>query len=1135
MQKMTYEKMLCLPGRLRQVRLRYLTKQNLRVMKLILLLLTVTFLQVSATGFAQQVTLKKKNASLEKIFEDIYKQTGYQFVYTYDLIQNANKVSINAKNEPLKKVLETCFRGQPFTYVMMGNAIIVKKKEKADASQIQAIAPIEVTGKVTDSLGNPLIGVTIKAKEGGTGTVTDANGNYSITVPDDAMLVVSYVGYQTQEVSVNGRTEINIELKASVSELNQLVVVGYGTQKKKDLTGAVSSIDISKVVETRPVTNLSSALVGQAPGLYVRSGNGDPGHNASLLIRGQGTLNNSSPLVIIDGVEGDISTISLYDIANISILKDASAAAIYGSRAANGVILITTKRGQKGKFTISYNGYIAIQTVGHLMPLVDNSIKYMELVNEAAKNSGLAQVFSDNNIQMWKDHEGDDPLLWPNTNWADGLFRKVTTINHNISGSGGTDKLTTYMSFNYAESPGLIENTGYDRYSFRSHSQLQATKWLKVGMNLNGVHTDKDRGSEVLGAMFINSILAVPTVVPRAPDGRYGGTNNSEDNPAALSPIFYVNALKGSNRTNAFTSRFYANITPVEGLNIDGSYSFDLSNHKITSIPTQNDRWNFQTNTILVSGKKDLFVRKQHSYSTRNFMDGNISYEKTFLDKLYIKLMIGGSQEKYISEYLTVTRKGLINENLDQINAATKDPTASGSLNGDWGMRSYFGRLNLSLDEKYLAQFNLRRDGSSRFTPSSRWGNFPSGSVGWRISEEPFMKSVKDSWLNELKVRASYGVLGNNAIGDYETVPALTPIRYVFGKMPADGFYQARISNSGLEWESTYITNIGLDFSLLNHQLSGSLDLYNKLTKNILIDLPAPNVNGTVGIPPVNSAQVRNRGFELTLNWKDKIGDVEYFMNANFTYNKNKVVKFKGDDYSLSGTKMIKEGLPINTQYLWIVDRIVQTEKDEQKIQDMVDNAPTGENPFPFGKPELGDFFYKDLNGDGVVDAEDRKNVGNGQNPLYFYSFNLGANYKGFTISVFFEGVGGLETYFLNSYYTPSIRWTRIINEEIADDRWYEGRTTPATYPRLLLNDSKNARPSNFWLSDMSYLKIRNIQIGYTLKSKVLQKVHISKAHFYISLENYFTFTRYKGLDPEVNGVGYPNIRQAVLGLNVNF
>lgn len=1002
---------------------------------------------------------------------------------------------------------------------------------------VNSVQAQTVTGTVLSAVDNqPLNGVTVLLMGSTHATTTDLSGNYRLTgVPPSSSLTFSFVGFHPEIIAVNSRTKIDVSLQVESSLLNQVVVVGYGTQKKVDVTGAVSSIDISKIAETRPITNLSSGLAGLAPGLYVKSGNGDPGSNASLLIRGQGTLNNSSPLVIIDGVEGDISRINPLDIATISVLKDASSASIYGSRAANGVILITTKLGVKGKMSTSYDSYTAAQSVGHLMPLVSNSVEYMELENEAAKNSNVAPVFSEGNIQLWKDNQGGDPLLWPNTKWSDGLFRNVNTTNHNISVSGGSDKVTAFLSFNYAGSPGMIENTGYKRYSLRSNIQLQATKWLKVGMNLNGTNSEKDRGSDNLASMFINSILAVPTVVPRAPDGRYGGTDNSEDNSVALSPIFYVNMLKGSNKINTLSSRFYANINPIDGLNINASYNYNLSDNRITTIPTQNDRWDFQTNTILVSGKTQLYVQKREYNSVRNFMDYDASYERTLLGKISMKLLIGGSQEQYVSENMGVTKVDLVDQNLTQFNAATGVATASGTLDGDWAMQSYFGRLNLGWDGKYLFEINLRRDGSSRFTAANRWGNFPSASVGWRISEEPFMQDLKGSWLNDLKIRGSYGVLGNNAVGDYATVPVLSSLMYVFNSTPVVGFYQSSIANLALNWESTNVTNLGIDFAFLNSRLSGSLDLYDKLTKNILINLPAPMVNGYIGIPTQNSASVDNRGLELALNWRDRIGKVGYFLNTNFSYNKNKVVKFKGDEYSLSGTSMIKEGLPINTQFLLKVDRIIQTPADLQIVQDMIAKAPAGVNPFPYGVPVLGDFLFKDENGDGLINDDDRVNVGHGSNPSVIYSFTLGVNYKGFDFSAFIDGVAGLQSYFQNDYYNPSLRWTRIINQEIADGRWYPDRKTPATYPRFLLNDGKNARASDFWLSDMSFLKIRNIQLGYSLPREIIEKINSSRIRVYVTLENYFTFTKYKGLDPEVNNVGYPNVRQAVFGLNLTF
>lgn len=999
----------------------------------------------------------------------------------------------------------------------------------------------EVKGKVMDKDGIPLPGVGIIVKEDPSqGTVTDETGSYSLDIPSGATLVFSSIGYKTLEVPSEGRKVVDVVLEMDVNRLEDVVVVGYGVQKKVNLTGSVSSVEIEKLAETRPITNLSVGLAGLAPGLYVRSANNDPGNNATMMIRGQGTLNNSSPLVIIDGVDGDISRVAPQDVATISILKDAASSAIYGSRAANGVILITTKQGKSGKITVSYDGYYALQSVGHLMPLVSNSVRYMELINEAAANSKLKPVYSEKNIQQWRDNEGSDPLLWPNTDWGEALFRTTGVMNHGITASGGTDRLSSFVSFNYAETPGIIENTGYRRYSIRSNSRLTVTSWLKVGMNLSGILTDKDRGSDNLSSMFTNSILCVPTVVVRSPDGRYGGTNNSEDNPVARSPLLYVLSLKGEDRAHTFNGRFFFNFNPIKGLNVDGSYNYNFYTKKQSTIPVQIDTWNFQTNQILSQGSgTKLYVKNREDRSIRNFMDLTASYERTVLGSMYFKVLAGASQEQYSSDYFIAQKEDLIDPSLTQINAASGAMTANGSLS-DWAMHSLFGRINLSWADRYLAEFNIRRDGSSRFIGSNRWGNFPSASAAWRISEEPFMSGVRSKWLNNLKLRVSYGSLGNNATDNYAAIQVLDAMKYVLNGVPVLAYSQSKIKNANLTWETTTVTNVGVDFGMFGNRLTGNVDCYNKFTHNILINLPAPGVLGNAGVPDQNSAQVRNRGIELNVGWRDDLKDFSYYANVNFTYNRNKVVKFKGDQYSLSGVNMIKEGLPINTGYMLLVDRIVQTQEDLDLVQSMVDNAKDANgnplNAFPYGRPELGDFLYKDTNKDGLVNDEDRTNVGTGSTPRFLYSLTLGASYKGFDASIFIDGVAGIRGYFRNDYYTPILRWTRLINKEVADGRWYAGRKDAATYPRLLYDgDTRNIRNSDFWYDSMSYLKIRNIQIGYTVPQKLVSKVDLSRLRFYMGLENYFTFTKWKGLDPEVPGMAYPSMKQVVFGVNLTF
>ena len=1124
----------------------YALSSLIRVMKLTTFFLLITFISVNASVYSQmtRLDLKVQSKTVKEVLSQIEDQSNFFFMYNDRKIDVERKVDIDLKQANIESVLKTIFDGTNTKYVIKDRQIVLytESNEEFHASNAQPVGQQQksVSGKVTDSSGASLPGVSVVVKGTTTGVITDVDGKYILPkVQESAILQFSFVGMKTQEFPVGNKTSINVVLAEETVGIEEVVAIGYGTQKKVNLTGSVSSVDVSKLAETRPITNISTGLAGLAPGLYVKSSGNDPGSNASLLIRGQGTLNTSSPLVIIDGVEGNIGYVSPQDIANISVLKDAASCAIYGSRAANGVILITTKQAEIGKMHISYDGYVAVQSVAYDMPFVSNSVRYMELQNEAARNAGVKENFSQANIQLWKDHEGGDPLLWPNTDWVDAMFRTSQTVNHNIAAQGGTDKIKTFLSFNLSDTPGIIENTGYKKAQVRSNTQLEITPWLNIGMNITGSHSSKDRGSNSLSGMFSNAMASVPTIVNRSPDGRYGGTNNAEDVQTVASPLWYMNQYKGDNIIRTLNSKFYATLNPIEGLNINASYSYNYYDAKVTTRPTQNNRWNFQTNTILVLGKTDLYISNQDARDLRNFADGYISYEKKVFDKLYFKAMAGGSQEQYKYETFSATRYGLIDENLTQIDAATGASSASGTLS-DWAMRSFFGRINLSWDDKYLLELNLRRDGSSRFVSQKRWGNFPSVSAGWRISEESFMGSLRDSWLNQLKLRVSYGSLGNNAVGNYDAIPVLSSTQYPLNSIPTVGFYQSSISNANLTWESTYVANAGLDFGLFSNRLNGNVDVYNKLTKNILISLPAPYANGIVSIPPQNSAEVRNRGAELVLEWRDKIRDLNYFIRGNFTYNNNKVVKFKGDQYSLSGTNMIKEGLPINTQYVLLVDRIVQTQEDLDVVQNIINKAPLDANgkkmnPFSTGTPQMGDLLYKDVNGDGLINNDDRTTVGHGQDPRFMYSFSFGANYKGFDLSCQLDGIAGVKTYFQNDYYTPNLRHSNIISKEIADGRWYEGRTTTASFPRLLLGNAKNTVASDFWVVSNAYLKVRNLQLGYTVPSYLLSNLSVSKLRVYASLENFFTISSYPGLDPEVTSMAYPTMKQAVFGINLSF
>ncbi|GEO02604.1 SusC/RagA family TonB-linked outer membrane protein [Adhaeribacter aerolatus] len=1020
----------------------------------------------------------------------------------------------------------------------------VARNVPAPTTLLAALPVVDIRGKVTDDKGEPLPGVTVVVRGTSNGTATGADGTFTLNIPETAgTLVFSYIGYVTREIPLTpGQTNINVTLQPDAKALEEVVVVGYGTQKKENLTGAVASVNMAEQTESRPITSVSSGLAGLASGLSVNQGSGRPGGDgATLRVRGQGTLNNSDPLVIIDGAVGNMNHLNPQDIESISVLKDAASAAIYGSRAANGVVLITTKKGKEGEFKLNYNSFFSTAKPSNVVKTVSNYADYMELVNEGFSNSdpNAKPIFSQGMIDTWRTNEGKEPLKYPNTEWTDAVFQPNLIQNHNLSFSGGSQTTRFFGSVGYLNNPGIIEKAGYQRYSMRLNLEANLKPWLTVGTLLNGIVAKTDIGTNILEDVFTFAGASTPGQVLRAPDGRFGSSNNPEDDPQANNVLHRLYSQKGDIRQNKLTSRFFGKLQPLKGLSIEGSFNYVFDDQLRYQQPVFNDRWNFLTDAVATAGTGRSSVQNQNNKNYQYYMDGLVRYDKTFLERLAMNVMVGASQEYYKDSNFSASKLDLIDPTLSVIDAGTMDAAAGGNAT-DWAMRSYFGRLNLVLDDKYLFEANLRRDGTSRFaTGSSRWGMFPSFSAGWRISEESFYNLA---WMPDLKVRASYGSLGNNAVGNYEYQAVYNAANYILNNNLFVGFAQTALSNAALTWESTYIANLGLDFGLFNNKLNGSLDVFDKRTKNILIDLPAPLVVGNASIPKQNAAEVQNRGVELNLTYRDQVGDFKYNIGGNFSFVDNKVTKYKGDERTINGSNLIQEGYAINTQYILAVERIIQTDGDLGLVQYMIDNAPvdpaTGQkrNPFAaYGTPKLGDIMYKDLNNDGLINDADRYTVGHGTAPRIFYGFNLGFDWKNFDFSALLQGASGLQTIWTDIYHTTGVRWGYQINQEVADGRWYTGRTD-ATYPRLLnYTDARNTRASDFWLQNRSYLRLKNVQLGYTIPKAVTEKIKVSSLRVYGSLENYLTFTDYKGFDPEVNGVQYPTLKQALLGINLNF
>lgn len=1129
-------------------------KHSFKLRPTLLSLCMLTFIGgYSQTG---QVNLNLKNATVKELFREIEKQTSYRFSYRDIEINNKGGITISGQGKELKEVLTNELAKQQLSYTVSGNKIIVSPaKKEASSTQKQ-----EIIGKVVDTKGEPIIGATIMEKGTTNGTITDFDGNFTLSVISNAILDISYIGYKSESIKSTGEY-LEIKLKEDTEVLEEVVVVGYGTQKKINLSGSLSTVNVAELTESRPITNISHALAGMAAGVSVQMSSNQPGNdNASIKVRGQGTLNDSSPLIIIDGAEAGINTVNPQDIETMTVLKDASSAAIYGSRAANGVILITTKQGKTGKMRLDYNGYVSFTSpaISNSMDPVSNYADYMELINEGYRNSNLSEKFPTSTIQEWRDNEGKDALRYPNSNWIDDTFNNSVSQNHTISMNGGNEKIRFYSSFGYQNNPGVMDNTGFEKYSGRLNVTADINSWISLGANVNGYVSNMDPAAKyansgtVVDNVFNTLWATTPGMVFQAPDGRYGSINNpADDSQCAINnPLVTLNKVAGNIAKHNMRTRFVATLKPFKGFSITGSYSYEFVDEERMNKQNVLEQWNFKDNIITRTTRERSYIVNYDGKTQRYFNDVVARYEDRFFNnRLGINTMLGASQEKYYSHNFQAKKHDLIDDNLSVINGATGEASASGS-SSEWAMRSFFGRVNLDWDNKYLFEINLRADQSSRFLKNKRTGYFPSGSFAWRIDQEKFMQDIVKNGLSNLKFRISYGSLGNNSVGNYDALAtySINNSNYSLNNILVQGLIQGKLANPNLTWESTYMTNVGFDLGFFNNKLTGTIDYFHKRTKDILIDLPAPLVHGTASIPKQNSAIVTNQGIELSLGWQDEIGEFSYGINGNFTYVKNLVNKFKGKDnggMSINGANLIWEGHSINSQYLLRVDRIIETDADLLLVQQMIDNAPmidgkkaTKNQVFAFGVPEKGDFLYKDINGDGLINMNDREIVSDGPNPKFQFGLNLNASYKGIDISVLFQGQAGAEIYWQhNLVNTPTARYGYQMNKNVAEGRWYEGRTTPAKYPRLLeSSDTRNTQMSDFYLEDLSFLKIRNIQLGYSLPKSIISKISFERIRFYASLENFFTFTSFRGFDPESGGtLGYPSMKNVVIGLNLSF
>lgn len=970
-----------------------------------------------------------------------------------------------------------------------------------------------VYGTVTDRSGEPVIGATIlDASDKSSGTITDIDGNFSIHIDDSGSIEVSYLGFSTKTVAVDGRTSLTVILEEDSEFLDEVVVVGYGTVRKSDLTGAISSV-ADKDVKDRPVANIGQALQGKVSGVQIVDA-GKPGDNVSIKIRGLGTINDSDPLIVIDGVPTDLSlsSINTADIDRIDVLKDASATAIYGSRGANGVVMITTKKGENGEGKVSVTANWALQDIIYIPQLL-NAQEYAEYSNDMLSAAG--RVVN----PAWTNPE----LLGEGTDWMAELLRQGFMQNYTVSYSGGNEKHNYYISGGFLDQSGIVRTVDYNRFTFQANSEARVLKWLKFTNNITFSTDRKSSGSYSIG----DAMKALPTQTLKDSNGIWSGPEgNSFWYGDIRNPIgtLYTN----SNKTDGynFLANISAEVTLAKCLKFRSTFGYDA---KIWFNDNLSESYPYRPSAV------EETTRYQSSNKAFTFLwDNYFTFEHTFSDRHYVNAMIGSSAQWNKAAQFNATKGGFLFKDVTELDNGTTEKSVGGS-SADWALLSFMARVNYTYSDRYLLTATFRRDGSSRFGPSHRWGNFPSMSLAWRISKEPWYP--KASIVNDLKLRAGYGITGNEKIGSYSFLSTYNTGVYVFGNTVAPTLGVVSMANPNVHWEEVRQTNVGVDIAFLKSRITFSVDGYIKNTNDMLVKAAIPITTGyeDTSTTFINAGKVRNAGVEMTLhtvNVENPGDGFRWETSFNATYNKNRIVSLNSDTPFYQNAKngayitIQKEGLPVNSFYGYVTDGLFQT------IEDVENHAFQEESTAP------GDIRFKDLNSDGVINDKDRTIIGN-PNPDWMFSMVNTFNFKGFDLSFNFQGVAGNEIFNVNDITNEGMSSAHNQTKSVVW-RW-KGYGTSTVMPRAVYGDpNHNARISERFVEDGSYLRLKNVTLGYSFPAKWMDKIGIGGIRVLLSCENVATMTRYSGFDPEVgiNGLDesrYPLSRTYSIGLNFNF
>ena len=1074
-------------------------------------------------------------------------------------MSNAKKITIDVSNGTLEQVLSICFKDQPFTYTIIEKTIVVKpKEERSDILEgfyLRPPVPIVVTGKVKDENGKPLAGVSVSIVGGKGGVSTDEGGNFSISVPENAVLSFSYVGYKTVTVPVKGKTSIEITLNPDLSAMNEVVVVGYGTEKKSNLTGAVAQVS-GKVLENRAITDIGLGLQGEIGNLNIGtvSDPGGVGTPSTFNIRGVTSLNGGGPLFVVDGVPANsIDNVNPYDIESITVLKDAASSAIYGARAAYGVMLITTKKGKKdNKVSVTYNG-MSSWDKPTVLPKKANSLESVETFNAAAANSGLPAPFGPDQVARIKQYmanpssvpvttpDPNDPNRWSwdngnaNTDWVKAYIKPwAFTQKHDLAVSGGSKSTSYYTSIGLLDKGGMLRygDDKFSRYNVTSNLHSEPTTWMRVDMRMRFAKSITDNPfpySDLIGNWFHAMIAMRPYWPLHNPDGKL----------SQISALPYQNAGGRSIlNSNDLWLTGAVELEPVKDWKINMDYTWNQLSSKSSDLDAL-------VYAYAVDGTKYSIGHGQSAISesaaTNQYNSFNLytSYERK-LGRHFVKALVG--QQLEVSQFFTLagSRTNLITDLIPSMGVATGTQNVADAIS-HWATTGTFARLNYNFDEKLLVEFNGRYDGTSKFPQSNRFGFFPSVSAGYNIAKENFWP-LKDL-VSQFKIRASYGSLGNQSVANYlylSTVPINSNLGYLLNNVRPNYLSTPGLNSSDLTWETARTKDLGLDATLLKNRLDVSFDVYSRATVNMLGPAEAIPVVLGAAVPLMNNANLETKGFELNISWKDKIG-TDFSYHASFVLSDyvSKVTKYSNPTGTLA---TYYKGMTIGEIWGWKSDGLIQTDK---QLQDMPDQSLFWGGPY-----YKGDVLYKDLNGDGKVDfgnytlknTGDFKVIGN-STPRYTFGLNAGFNWKGFDFNTFWQGVGKRESwlggtifYGLLGAYGSSIMKNTL-------DYWTPGNTK-AYWPRPYATDevNKNRVTSTLYLQNTAYTRLKNIQLGYTLPQQLLTHIKIQRIRVYVSGENLLTFSKVNdNFDPEVvdggwgSGKEYPLMKTITFGLNVEF